>query len=118
MPRKKKTALDNGVRTQFEDIMTLEDGTETLEESVQAMQRLINSGQCWHLQGSFGRAAMDMIESGYCTVGPKMVCDYYGGTVPSTEMLEAGTKGTIEYCRKMQPEYWAGRNDDHSINNE
>ena len=41
---------------------------EDYEEIVEAWQFLINNGVCWQLQGQYGRAAMQMIEAGLCTL--------------------------------------------------
>ena len=38
------------------------------EEQLSAWQYLIDSGLCWSLQGSFGRAAQSLIEQGLCEV--------------------------------------------------
>lgn len=37
------------------------------EQTIEAWAYLIKSGMAWTLQGSFGRAAMSMIEQGYIT---------------------------------------------------
>ncbi len=37
------------------------------EKFLEAWQHLIDTGLVWHLQGSFGRAAIDLINSGVCT---------------------------------------------------
>ena len=40
----------------------------TYEEAyVQAFQYLIDTGTVWQLQGSYGRTARGLIDSGYCT---------------------------------------------------
>ena len=41
---------------------------ESEEQYIQAWQLLIDTGQCWRLQGWFGRMAMKMIDAGLCTV--------------------------------------------------
>lgn len=33
----------------------------------EAIQKLIDTGVCWQLQGAFGRLAQDMINAGHCT---------------------------------------------------
>lgn len=38
----------------------------TEEDVIDAFQHLINTGAIWHLQGSYGRAAAHLIESGVC----------------------------------------------------
>ena len=54
----------------FEDVMMVEgvDGyeAETQEQYYEALQRMIDDGTVWHLQGFFGRTAARAIEEGYC----------------------------------------------------
>jgi hypothetical protein len=38
------------------------------EEIVEGFQHIINSGLVWRLQGSYGRTAYNLIESGQCTM--------------------------------------------------
>jgi len=38
------------------------------EEIVEGFQHIINTGVVWRLQGSYGRTAYEMIESGECTM--------------------------------------------------
>ena len=48
-------------------IMAWEGGEmETEEEVIEFFQHLIDTGMAWTLQGSYGRAAMDLINSGRC----------------------------------------------------
>lgn len=37
------------------------------EQFLEAWQHLIDTGMVWHLQGSFGRTAVNLINSGVCT---------------------------------------------------
>lgn len=52
--------------TTLEDIMALEGGELEPQGYIDAMQRLIDSGIVWSLQGSYGRAAHELILNGYC----------------------------------------------------
>lgn len=79
----------------FADYMMLE--SDNPDEARAGMQSLIDSGLAWKLEGSVGRAAMAMIEAGACAVGTEAHRDCYGNLVPSRDMLEAGTVGTVEY---------------------
>lgn len=79
-----------------------EDATE--DELIEAYQELIDTGQAWKLEGSVGRTAMDLIENGYCTLGPVGHRDYYGNYVPARDEVEPGTKGSVEYAEKMREE--------------
>jgi len=47
-------------------IMAFESGEVTHEELVVGFQAMIDDGSVWHLQGSYGRVAHDLIESGDC----------------------------------------------------
>lgn len=68
---------------------------------IKRVQKMINSGICWHLEGSIGRYAMDMIKEGYCYLGLKGYRDYYGNYVPSRFEVQKGTKGSVEFVKEM-----------------
>jgi len=77
--------------------MTIERITELQEaHGLKQMQDLINSGDAWRLEGSYGRAAMANLESGACMLPTESHRDYYGNTVPSRDMLQDGSKGTLQ----------------------
>ena len=48
-------------------IMELEDGEVTEDDVIVGFQHLIDTGQAWTLQGSYGRMARNLIEAGVCT---------------------------------------------------
>ena len=77
------------------------DEDQTEEEFVDNYQELINSGQAWRLEGSVGRTAMSLIESGDCILGEQGFRDYWGNYVPSRHEVEPGTKGSVEYAEAM-----------------
>lgn len=72
-----------------------EDATD--EEYVRGYQALINSGAAWSMEGSVGREAMALIESGVCALGPEDHRDYWGNHVPSRYQVEEGTKGSVQF---------------------
>lgn len=80
------------------------DEDQTPEEYLANMQELINSGTAWQLEGSVGRSAMALIESGECMLGEEGHRDYYGNYVPSRHEVKAGTKGSSEYCNNRSTE--------------
>ena len=47
-------------------IIQYESGNMDDEEMVSFFQELIDSGVVWSLQGHYGRAAVSLIEEGYC----------------------------------------------------
>ena len=49
----------------FNDMMSYEDGSLDEKGTKKLFQHLVDSGEAWHLQGSYGRAANDMLESGF-----------------------------------------------------
>lgn len=81
----------------IDKIIAYETGELDAGETIKMFQKLINSGQVWHLQGSYGRTAMELIEKGYCTLGKKGTRDAYGNYVPSRTEVQPGTKGSVEY---------------------
>jgi len=42
---------------------------------------------------------MAAIEAGQCAVGLEAHRDYFGNLVPSRDMLQPGSMGTVEYMR-------------------
>jgi len=53
-------------------IMDFESGVMDEEEIIKMFQKLIDTGDAWTLQGSYGRMAKALIEEGLCTL-PKEV---------------------------------------------
>jgi hypothetical protein len=76
----------------------LYDEDANYEDVVAGYQELINTGTAWKLEGSVGRAAMALIESGECMLGEEGHRDYWGNYVPSRHEVQPGTKGSPEYC--------------------
>lgn len=68
------------------------------------MQRMINDGSAWKMEGSFGRQAMVNIESGACMLPKSFKNDAYGNTIPSRDVLKDGTKGTYKNSKR----FWEG----------
>jgi hypothetical protein len=78
-------------------VIDYEDGQQSHDDTIAMFQSMINSGMAWKLQGSYGREAMSLIESGQCILGEVGHNDYYGNYVPSRFEVKAGTKGSVEY---------------------
>jgi len=72
------------------------------KEEARFFQNLVNTGLAWRLQGSYGRRAMELIESGVIMLGKKGHNDFYGNYVPSRYEVQQGTKGSSEYVKKMR----------------
>lgn len=81
----------------LEAVTILEGDTRQHLDDLIAMQTLINSGDAWKLQGTYGRAAMHAIEQGCALLGHVSRRDYYGSRVPSRDHVQPGTKGSYEY---------------------
>lgn len=97
--------------TMLHDYMII-DGTDEAEDSFEyhaALQRQINSGTIWHMQGACGRAAMDAITAGACLCAFVGSRDYWGNYVPARSDLKPGTKGTHDYVRERMGEEWAAK---------
>jgi hypothetical protein len=67
------------------------------EDFIRGYQSLINSGTAWRLEGSVGREAMSLIDSGICALGTEGFTDYYGNRIPSRHEVLAGTKGSVQF---------------------
>jgi hypothetical protein len=50
------------------DIVRYENGEMTFEELVPFFQKLIDTRLAWQLQGTYGRTAKSLIESGHCKI--------------------------------------------------
>lgn len=71
------------------------------------LQKAINSGVAWSFQGSYGRAMMDAIASGYCLLGKAPARDYWGNRIPSRDEVQEGTKGSYQFVVDRFGEEWA-----------
>jgi hypothetical protein len=87
-------------------IETIENGAPPYE-FYSAMQRAINSGQAWSLQGSFGRAMMDVISEGFCMLGSRSSRDYWGNYIPSRDEVIEGEPGSKGFVVETMGEDWA-----------
>jgi hypothetical protein len=94
----------------LDDAAIIEGETETEEpEYFEALQRAINGGDAWRLQGAYGRAMMRAIEAGACLLGPAAVADAYGNPIPSRHEVEPGTKGSRDFVANARGDDWADR---------
>jgi len=84
--------------------ITIEQITELQKQyGLTELQKLINSGEVWKFEGSYGRAAMSALEDGACLLPEEEHQDYYGNAVPSRTQVKMGTNGSLENCQ----EFWA-----------
>lgn len=93
----------------LEDVEALEGNAETPEAYYTSLQRAINSGSAWSLQGSYGRAMMDAIADGTCMLGTKRATDYWGNRIPARTDVQEGTKGSREFVVEHSGEEWAAQ---------
>lgn len=59
------------------------------------LQKLIDNGHAWTLEGSVGRSGMEALENGWCILGLMPKSDYYGNRVPACFEIEDGSKGSV-----------------------
>ena len=71
------------------------------------MQRMINDGSAWKMEGSFGRQAMANLAIGACMLPKSFKNDACGNTIPSRDVLKDGTKGTYKNSKR----FWEGVED-------
>jgi hypothetical protein len=53
-------------RKRVDQIIAFENGEMDADEMVEFFQGMINDGTAWQLQGSYGRAASELINAGLC----------------------------------------------------
>jgi hypothetical protein len=95
--------------------MTLEVITAMQEQyGLTELQDRINSGLAWHLEGSYGRGAMDALESGACMLPLVPRKDYWGNIIPPRNVIKAGERGSLENSQ----EFWQKVNDGEIIMDE
>jgi hypothetical protein len=80
-----------------EAMIDFESGQLDAQETIEFFQDLIDSGQAWKMQGSYGRTAMAMIRSGQCLLGPVGHQDTYGNYVPGRDEVQPGSPGSQEF---------------------
>lgn len=89
------------------DAMELENGETTPEESAKLLQKAINDGTGWLLQGSYGRSMMQALEAGDCMLGLNPAKDAFGNRIPARHEVEAGSKGSRALVVQRHGEAWA-----------
>ena len=89
------------------DIIECNDEDISAEDYYFTIQRAINSGTAWSMQGSYGRSMMAAIESGHCMLGRDQCRDYYGNVIPSRDDVQKGTKGSYQFVVKQSGLEWA-----------
>ena len=68
------------------------------------MQNLINNGRVWSMEGSMGREASRLLDSGCCMLPKEIKVDYYGNRIPSRDVVKKGSKGSF----KNSQDFWNG----------
>jgi len=74
----------------IDNIIAFENGELSQEDTVKMFQEMIDDGSVWGLQGSYGRNATALIQSGLCHHAKIRHKDYYGNIIPSQADVDAG----------------------------
>lgn len=84
--------------------MTIERITELQKEyGLTKAQNLLNAGDLFKFEGSVGRSADDMLESGILILPEEVTYDYYGNAIPPRSAVKEGTKGSVG----LAIEFWS-----------
>ncbi len=67
-----------------------------LELGYSNMQSMINTGIVWKMEGTMGREAMSLLNSGACMLPKESKLDYYGNRIPSRYDVKSGTAGSFK----------------------
>lgn len=89
--------------TTYEDLSIVSGQEGEVERSTYygALQRLINNGQIWQMEGYLCRAAMYAIEDGLVMTGQQDHRDHWGNLIPARGKLRDGSRGTYGYVVRM-----------------
>lgn len=64
------------------DMIAWEEGTLSEEKTTKLFQKLVNTGEVWQLQGTYGRQAQALIDAGFIKLPSKKSLkhktDFYG----------------------------------------
>lgn len=93
--------------TTLSDVINVEGEAESAEDYYSSMQRFINNGMAWRMQGFYGRSAMDALSEGRCCLGRSRTTDYWGNPIPGRDDVKDGTKGSLGFVRQQMGEDWA-----------
>jgi len=91
----------------LDDVQNIEGEAESEQEYFLSLQRAINSGHAWSMQGSMGRAMMGAIDAGKCMLGQNGCRDYWKNYIPSRDEVQAGSKGSRQFVVENSGEEWA-----------
>lgn len=68
------------------------------------MQKMIDDGLPWRLEGSVGREAVRFLKVGICFLPLKSFRDFYGNYIPSRKEVKPMTTGSLQLSKKYYTE--------------
>ncbi|MCA9078191.1 MAG: hypothetical protein KDA93_24390 [Planctomycetaceae bacterium] len=96
------SSLSSASKSLMDQMIAFELGDLDEAETVSLFQQLIDDGTVWRLQGSYGRMAQQLIETGRCLLAPVSQRDYFGNVVPGRHDIEPGQPGTGQFVQEQQ----------------
>lgn len=88
----------------YQRLLAYESGQLSGSEIVELFQELIDDGRVWSLQGSYGRMAKHLIETGHCLLAPVTQKDFFDNPIPSRFDVELGSPGSTEFAATNRSE--------------
>ncbi|MCK5294186.1 MAG: hypothetical protein KAJ49_05995 [Arcobacteraceae bacterium] len=64
-----------------DDIIAFESGEMSEADMIKMFQRMVDTGQVWKFQGSYGRQAQSLLDAGLIQYPKKKTYDYYGNPI-------------------------------------
>lgn len=89
------------------DMIALETKKLEPEDVAELLQRAINDGNPWKLQGSYGGFMLDAIARGECMLGEQPAEDSFGGRIPTRFEIQEGCTGSRAFVVEKKGESWA-----------
>jgi hypothetical protein len=71
------------------------------------IQKLINSGRGWSMEGAVGWAISAALHGGYVLLAREIGRDYYGNLILTRQDQIPGKPGSYSYVKKCHGERWA-----------
>lgn len=89
-----------------DDVIDFENDELSPEAEAVILQKLINSGDGWRLQGAYGRAMIAAIKSGRCLLGSNSARDAYGHYIPARDEVPEGAVGSRQFVEDRAGKDW------------
>ena len=86
----------------LDDVIAWENGKMSDEQERKFFQKIVNTGEVWHLQGIYGRRAYDLMNSGEIDYPKKKTYDAYGNPIPTQADIKRQFKEYVPASKRRK----------------